>query len=257
MTLAVSYNELQKAVGRYLGYGRNVYGPDDGSDEWADIEDGIISGLRQFYAPPILSGQPVAHHWSFLRPTTAIALQAGVGDYDLPDDFGGITGDLTYPPSTASRAVVLVSEPALRALRQNSPATGNPTHAALRPKTTDGSTVQGFEILFWPTPDAEGQLSCRYYVHPSALSHDNPYPYGGPAHAETILESCLSIAEQRLNDEKGLHWEKFLQRLAASIQYDLKTTGADFFGYNGDHSDGNCFKHDRFDSVTVNGHTID
>ena len=257
MSLSVGYNELQKAIGRYLGYGRNVYGPDDGSDEWADIEDCIKSGLRQFYAPPILPGQQGSHHWSFLKPVTELSLIATIADYDLPADFGGIDGDLTYPPSAASRAVVIVSESAIRTLRQNSPQTGNPTHAATRPKTTDGVAGQVFEILFWPTPQSDSPLSYRYYVAPTALSHTNPYPYGPAAHSETILESCLSIAEQRLNDEKGIHWEKFLERLSASIQFDRKTSGPDFLGYNADRSDGGVFRYDRFDSVTVNGQTID
>jgi len=258
VSLAVSYNELQKVIGRYLGYGRNVYGPDDGSNEWADIEDCIKSGLRQFYAPPVLSNQQFSHQWSFLRPVTVIPLTATVADYNMPEDFAGIDGDLTYSPSTALRAVVVVSESAIRTLRQNSPQTGNPTHAAIRPKSTDGSSVQGFEIIFWPTPNADVQLTYKYYISPQVLTNANPYPYGGSVHSETILQSCLSIAEQRLNDEKGIHWDKFLERLSASIQYDRKVSGPDFLGYNGDNSDGNySLSKSRFDYVTVNGQTID
>ena len=257
MSLNITYNQLQKAIGRYLGYGRNVHGPDDGTDQWADIEDCINSGLRQFYAPPVLPNQQGPHQWSFLRPVTYMSLMATVADYDMPEDFGGINGDLTYPPSTATRAVVIVGESAIRTLRQNSPKTGNPTHAAIRPKSTDGSSAQRFEISFWPTPSADVQLSYRYYISPASLTTDNQYPYGGSMHSETILQSCLSIAEQRLNDEKGIHWEKFLERLSASIQYDRKTSGADFLGYNADNSDGGLSANERFDYVTVNGQAID
>jgi hypothetical protein len=63
VSLSITYNELQKVIGRYLGYGRTVYGPDDGSQEWADIEDCIKSGLRQFYVPPPMQGQPGSHQW--------------------------------------------------------------------------------------------------------------------------------------------------------------------------------------------------
>ncbi|MDD5457864.1 MAG: hypothetical protein PHF37_00500 [Phycisphaerae bacterium] len=258
MSLSVTYNELQKAIGRYLGYGRNVYGPDDGSEKWADIEDCVKSGLRQFYSPPPVQGQSGSHQWSFLRPVTTLSLTGNTCDYDLPDDFGGIIGCLTYPASIASRPVVTVSEQAIRTLRQNSSQTGKPTHAAVRPKASDGTANQKFEILFWPTPDLETLLTYKYYVAPQALTTENPYPYGGQAHAETILESCLSIAEQRLNDEKGIHWEKFLERLASSIQSDRKTSGADFLGYNGDSSDGaGKSKNSRLDYVTVNGQEID
>lgn len=256
MSLSITYNELQQAVGRYLGYGR-IYGPDNGSVEWADIEDCIKSGLRQFYAPPPVENSNASHHWSFLRPVTVLLLTNGVADYDMPGDFGGINGLLTYPEWTASRPVIITSESDIRRLRQLRPQTGKPTHAAIRPKASDGTAAQMFEMALWPIPDAEIELTYRYYVLPEALSDEIPYPYGGAAHSETILESCLSIAEQRLNDQKGIHWEKFLQRLAASIQIDTKTTGADFLGYNADRSDNTVIStNNRFDTVTVNGQII-
>ena len=257
MSLSITYNELQQAIGRYLGYGRNVCGPDDGSQEWADIEDCIKSGLRQFYVPPPVQGQAGSHQWSFLRPVTVLPLVGGLGDYDLPEDFGGIVGVLTYPAGTVSRPVCLVGESAIRTLRQANPQGGKPTQAAIRPKSSTGTAIQRFEILFWPTPDASLDLSYRYYVLPKALSNENPYPYGGQLHCETILESCLSIAEQRLNDEKAIHWDKFMERLTASIQIDRKTSGADFLGYNADRSDGaGNTASDRLTYVTVHGQII-
>jgi hypothetical protein len=257
MSLAITYNELQQAIGRYLGYGRTVYGPDDGSQEWADIEDCIKSGLRQFYVPPPMQGQPGSHQWSFLRPVTTLVLAAGVGDYNLPNDFGGLHGDLANPASELSKPVVVTSESALRALRQSSPQSGKPKQAAIRPKATDGAAAQKFEIILWPVPDCQIELTYKYFVLPQTLSNQNPYPYGGQSHSETILESCLAIAEQRLNDTKGIHWEKFMARLSASIQIDRKTSGADFLGYNADRSDGMGFsKTHRFDGVTVNGQII-
>ncbi len=256
MTLSITYNELQQAIGRYLGYGR-LYGPDNGTEEWADIEDCIKSGLRQFYAPPPVENSSRSHYWSFLRPVTALSLIAGIADYDMPDDFGGLNGVLTYPDWTASKPVMIGSESNIRTLRQIRPQTGNPTQAAIRPKQSDGTAEQVFEMIVWPTPESDIELTYRYYVLPKALSDNNPYPYGGPAHSETILESCLSIAEQRLNDQKAIHWEKFLQRLTASVQIDTKTTGADFLGYNADRSDGGTIKRDRLDCVTVNGQIID
>lgn len=257
MTLSITYNELQQAVGRYLGYGR-IYGPDNGSAEWADIEDCIKSGLRQFYAPPPMESNGGLHHWSFLRPVTALSLVAGIADYDMPDDFGGLNGVMTYPDWAASKPVIVGSESDIRTLRQLRPQTGKPTHAAIRPKASDGTAEQTFEMILWPTPDADIELTYRYYVLPRALSDTNPYPYGGAAHSETILESCLAIAEQRLNDQKSIHWEKFLQRLAASIQIDRKTAGADFLGYNADCSDNAvCLTNNRCDTVTVNGQIID
>lgn len=257
MSLSITYNELQKAIGRYLGYGRMVYGPDDGTQEWADIEDCIKSGLRQFYVPPPMQGQPGSHQWSFLRPVAQLMLAAGVADYDLPEDFGGLHGDLTYPAYEQAKPVVVTSESAIRAIRQSRTQSGKPKQAAIRPKATDGAAAQKFEMILWPVPDCQIELTYRYFVLPQTLSNENPYPYGGQAHSETILESCLAIAEQRLNDIKGIHWEKFMERLAASIQIDRKTSGADFLGYNADRSDGmGQSNNHRFDGVTVNGQII-
>lgn len=252
MSLAVGYTDLQQAVGRYLGYGR-IYGADDGSQEWADVEDCIKSGLRQFYSPPPVPSQGSPHEWTFLRPVATITLLNGVEDYDLPDDFGGIDGDLTYQPSVSVEPVVIVGEAAIRTLRQKDAKTGNPTHAAIRPKSTDGSLRQQFEAIFWPIPSADVNLQYSYYILPQALTVDKPYPYGSKAHGETILQSCLSIAEQRLDDDKSIHWEKFLERLAASIQYDRKSNNLEFLGYNGDNSDGSGWDRKRTTNVTVNG----
>ena len=257
MSLVISYNELQKAVGRYLGCGRNVYGPDNGTVEWADIEDCIKSGLRQFYSPPIAAGMQQLHHWSFLEPTATLSLVSGRQDYDMPVDFGGIKGNMTYEPSEANYPIVVVGETQIRKLRQNrGDETDNPKFVGIRPKSIDGSVSQRFEAVFWPKPNAANNISYRYYVIPAMITNDLPYPYGGAVHSETILESCLAIAEQRLNDSKGLHWDKFMERLAASIQYDLKTSCPDYFGYNGDNSDSSTHI-DRTDEVTYNGNSID
>ena len=116
MSLAIGYTDLQKAVGHFLGYGRGIYGLTDGSDEWEDIEDCINSGLRQFYSPPPakLNGIDYLHQWSFLRPVTTLSLVSGTGDYDLPTDFGGIIGKLTYPPSTAREPIIVVGAEVLK-----------------------------------------------------------------------------------------------------------------------------------------------
>ena len=52
---------------------------------------------------------------------------------------------------------------------------------------------------------------------PDYLSTPFPYAYGGAEHAETILESCLAVAELRLDDMAGPHNQQFMARLAASI----------------------------------------
>jgi hypothetical protein len=57
------------------------------------------------------------------------------------------------------------------------------------------------------------------------------------AHAETLLQSCLAVAEFRMNDEKGIHWTTFMERLTASIASDSEAMVPEFLGYNEDGSD--------------------
>jgi hypothetical protein len=159
------------------------------------------------------------------------------GDYDLPDDFGAVDGDFTFAPSEGSPSIRIVGEGQIRAYRQHNAGRSRPRYAAIRPKASDGTSGQRFEVLFAPTPDIEYVLQYRYTVLLNKLTADNPYPVGGMTHAETILASCLAVAEQRGDDEKGIRWERFIERLTASISMDQKAGTPDYFGYNGDNSD--------------------
>ena len=125
----------------------------------------------------------------------------------------------------------------IRAYRQHNAGRSRPRYATIRPKASDGVSGQRFEVLFAPTPDTEYVLQYRYTVLLNRLTAVNPYPVGGMAHAETILASCLAVAEQRGDDEKGICWERFIERLTASISIDQKADTPDYFGYNSDNSD--------------------
>ena len=175
----------------------------------------------------------------------------GNDDYILPENFSGIEGDLTYQPSVSSDTVIVVSESKIRSLRQQTPKDGNPVYAGIRALSTDGTSLQKHEIMFWPRPDSDLELEYKYYLLPQALTVDNPYPYGAKTHGETILQSCLAIAEQRLDDKADIHWQRFMERLAASIQYEQRTSRYQIIGYNGDNSDGlrRCNKNRNMDEV--------
>jgi hypothetical protein len=125
----------------------------------------------------------------------------------------------------------------------------------VRPKTVPESTSTGqrFQILFEPAPDAAYVLSYRYAVLPDKLTTTNAMPYGGVAAAETLLEACLSVAEERANGTRGVHYQAFLERLAALIAFDSRNR-PDTLGYHYDRSD-SCSDHypSRTYGVTYNG----
>lgn len=159
--------------------------------------------------------------------------------YDLPDDFGAIIGQINFDAGEgAYTPIQIIGEGQVRERLQYSTSTGRPRYAALRPTAFTTGTGQRFEILFYPMADAVYDLVYRYNVLPDALSSVTDYPLGGMAHAETILESCLAIAEQRMNDESGIHSQKFLAALAASVIRDQKAIAPEYLGYNRDGSMG-------------------
>lgn len=246
-TLALRRYQLAAKVGDFLGYGR---GSEYSETAWttrqqADIDDCIESGLRSFYWPASADG--TIHQWSFLRPTATLTLASGADSVGLPYDFGGIEGDITLLDSgRVPLPVKLAGEGAIRNLYAQQPdATGHPELAAVVPLKVKGTkSGQRQELLVWPAADQEYTLELAYYLLPNALTDADPYAYGGAAHAETILEACLAVAELRKDDMLGPHDQKFRERLVASIAADRRLKPQSL-GYNGDDSDGAGYRRRR------------
>jgi len=159
------------------------------------------------------------------------------GNYDLPDDYGGIEGNMTFEPSEFKPGIRIVGEGRIRSLRSGQTTRQYPRYAAIRPKTTDGTGGQRFEVLFFPIPNDAYALSYKKLILASALTAVTKYPYGGAMHAETIEASCLAALELQEDEQRGPKYQHFMERLAASIQIDKKSNSADYFGYIGDNSD--------------------
>ena len=93
--------------------------------------------------------------------------------------------------------ISIVDEASLRQLEQTAPKSDLPNYAAVRPMRTEGTGSQRWEVLFYPTPNDDRTLHYRYAVAPPPISAEHQWPYGGKQHAETILQSCLAVAEER------------------------------------------------------------
>jgi hypothetical protein len=260
-TLSLAYADYSAEVGLFLGYGRGATKGDTAWDtrQTAAIESCVRSGVRQFYFPPPVPGFcDTSYDWSFLRPTATLTLTSGDATIALPDDFGGFEDRGTLTTTGAMPVPLeLVGEGRIRQMYAEQPsATGQPLLMALRPiKGTATSAGQRFELYLFPTPEKDYSLSYEYYVLPDVLDGTSPYAYGGGSHSETILESCLAIAEQRLDDSSTVHTMKFMERLAASIALDRRMK-PEKLGYNGDRSDGLDVRRGRLHGlarVTYNG----
>jgi hypothetical protein len=262
-SLNTAYNELQAEVGFFLGFGR---GPNYGDIAWTAqqqqaIDSCVKSGLRAFYYPPIAEGQAEPYAWSFMRPTATMTLYVNTNTILLPDDFGGFEGRITIlgVQNQTWWPLDLVNEGIVRAKYSEFPEMiSRPLLASLQPlKGTGAQQAQRFQLFIFPTADQTYTIQFQYYVNPDYLSGALPFAYGGPQHAETILESCLAIAESRLDDMDGVHAERFAARLPASIAMD-KRSKEQHLGYNSDDSDNRDLVRRRMwnhydDTILING----
>lgn len=237
-TASIELLELQAEVGAYLGFGRGMNYDDQTWDkrQQQDIDSCIASGLHKFYFPPVLPGDPKAHEWSFLKPVASLTLPVGADHILLPADFGGLSGELILSSPAGQRAepVPVVGVGMIERQRTLTDSmTGMPRMAAIRPIIgTSRQQGQRFQLDVFPAADVEYMFDMAYTLAPNTLTAQHPYPLGGPVHRETILESCLAVAEHRKDDTAAVHRALFMEQLASSVSHDRKYR-PQMLGYNG------------------------
>lgn len=228
-TLTLGWVDLKKAVGHHLNFGST---PGNWtSAQTTEIELLVQTGYRRVLYPAHLP-QVAGYEWSFLRPTTTLAIVADDGDYDLPDDFGRLIGEFHYAPDKHYASIRRISEAALLDMRSARDYNGHPNFAAFRFKSSDQSSGQRQEVLFYPEPDASYTLYYAYDAYTGVLSDSYPYPLGGMQMSEVYKEACLAAAEIRNGDEYGIHNQMFERLLLDAITRDRKR-GAQMFGNMG------------------------
>jgi len=176
-------------------------------------------------------------------------------DYDLPVDFARIVGNITFSEKdNAWHTIKIIGEARIRELRQRDYAASSSTDpilAAVVPKDTLLSGIDSagnpatHTIKFWPAITSSAVIHYRYEVRPQKLSSAQDYPYGADDHSDTILYSCLSEAERRLDREVGPYKMRFMEALASSIEKDGRANRPELLGYNSDQSDGFDPEHTR------------
>jgi hypothetical protein len=169
--------------------------------------------------------------------------------YDMPSDFGGMKGTFAFRDGDGYSPVNLTNWSNVQTMRsQSSIRKDIPEFAAIIPKDTDNdsTTAQTSQVILWPFPDKIYDLNFVYTVFVESISDDatndaddNNVPIGGMMHGETIIASCLAVAEQMIDEfnNPGKNQARFIERLAASISYDRRNMLPDGFGYNADNSD--------------------
>ena len=141
-------------------------------------------------------------------------------------------GQFHYDEAQHAPSVVQISEQAYQAHIARSESTGQPRYARVRHKPQDGLVGQRLEVSWWPIPDGAYTMTFQFEAYSGKLASDNQYPLGGMRHAELLTESCLAVAEQKANDERGQHTQTFREQLAAAVQQDRRL-GAKTYGHMG------------------------
>lgn len=243
-SLSIVWSEYEARIGSYLGWGRGVlvYGDTAWTNRQQFEIDGIMaSQLRRFYFLSLPSGRDAPYEWSFLKPTATLAFAVNTSTVPLPDDFNGFEGPITVLTTNSTAQPWQIewrSEASIRQLYAVTPAmTGPPMFAAEVPlKGTTATAGQRWQLLLFPLADQSYSLQAQYAINPDYLSAPFPYAYGGVQHTETILEGCLAIAEERLDDSSGVHADRYQTLLRASIAADMRHKPQKL-GYNRDRSD--------------------
>lgn len=228
-TSTLAWADFKKEVGFFLSFGTTI--ANWSATQVVTIEGIVQTGLRRVLYPSAIQGV-VGYEWSFLRPTTTLAIEADDGDYDLPDDFGRMVGEFHYAPDEHQASIREVPLAMLLDMRSASDRNAYPNFFATRFKDTDGASGQRQEVLFYPEPDADYTLYYSYDSYQGELSDTYPYPPGGMQMSELYKESCLAAAELRNGDEIGLHTQTFERLLIDAVARDRKR-GAQNFGRMG------------------------
>ena len=192
----------------------------------------------------------VADTWnSALSSTDDTYSIEGDGDWNLPDDHGGIIGNLTFDATTIYPPVKQTSEQRIRTLRQDSfvDQTQRPYLFAVRPRlaaiavgTTAGTATTRWEVMFWPKPDEAFTFHYRYVKMFEDITSDTHNFPGGLRNAECILAACMAVAERFADPTtpvSGKQWEYFIEVLRGAVSLDRSEMTADNLGPNLDRSD--------------------
>ena len=228
-TLSVSYDELMENVARFLGYDYSNLT----EDQTRECDSYVQSGVRQVYMPPAYEGIDTDHEWSFLRQEATVNMTAGVTEYALPTGFGSIISSVFASQAHHLSVPVVPYEEVQKMLAMRPDAHGEPLAVATMYSQTFGARGQNKKLIVFPAPETSRYIQFTADADTGRISAENPFPLGGHKFSELYIESCLAIAEQRANDEKGIHTDNFTRLIIGLISKDRRQFAQEF-GQMGD-----------------------
>jgi hypothetical protein len=154
----------------------------------------------------------------------------------------GIDGQVSYLYNFGKKSLKHVNSQYIRQLAESTGRQhiGFPEYFSIEPHTwpeSNDQQTQDFRVMFYPFPQQALNLHFHAKYAPQELTNVADEPLGAPSHSETIMVSCLAVAEEFGDTPSSKYRELFMQRLAASVMSDRTGMYAGNLGYNGDYSD--------------------
>lgn len=161
-------------------------------------------------------------------------------DYQLPDLFGGIRGNvhLNQSGSWVGTEIERCSKEEILAYQKSGVVdfATVPARYAIFAADQTGAADQKWMLTVWPLPDAAYTLSFFYTINPYRLTSSLPYPMGGLPLSECLREAVMAAAEIEFMGQAGIHNQMFRTRLIAAVSYDRQMSNPGKLGQNLDFS---------------------
>lgn len=248
-TAAYTLTDARADLGYFLGFGRTYSSME--ADQKSVIDECIKDGAKMYYWPNN------GYQWNFLKPMSTLVLAADDGDYDLPDDFGGMIGMGYFAQDEGYIPILIVDPQDIINERQYNTATGRPEKAGIRPKAFTGtSSATRYEILFYRVPNQVYNITYQYKIIPDVPTASVPYFHGTAQMGALAKAACMAAAERIELHEIGMWHDVYTNELASAMAVDLALPSRHYLGYNGDGSTSGHSRHVQ-NSVTYNGTLYD
>lgn len=168
-----------------------------------------------------------------LQVGDAFTMPLTSSSFRLPQNLGGIIPPVTLVSGGLDYGgVTLVPDGEIRKLNQTSASrTGRPQLCAVVPVSAQLNDGQQYNLLVYPSPDGDYTLQFRYFHLANKLDENIVFAWGGSAHSETLKQACFASAELYLDDTRGFEWERYIERLSASVAFDRAATAPQNLGY--------------------------
>ena len=207
--LNLTFSELYTEIEKYLG----TY--NSGSAAAGDVVD------AKFIVNRAYSRYVSYFDWSFLYQYRTLETVDGTYVYELPTDFSYLTfpkmyfdGNDGYSPVTQRSTGQIIDA------RSESVYESFPIFFALQAGSYHKETGQGWEMMFYPTPNAKYHLKYFCKINPEKLVSDGDIPIGGADMSDCLLELSLAYAEAYKDERKAVHAETVKEILSPAKMMD-------------------------------------